>query len=217
MIISNHNLRYLPPTGGIGINHPICVDTRNIESFVGCFEKHIICINIMRIRIGHHQQMPVSGKLPAKTRQSDLAFLIKNLFRITCKCRGLRQWPIRGIYIIERRVAYTTPDRGEIAAPNLHMLKQLAIAKYCRLVTNQIPFPDLDVKVAVYHHALNLRVRESTNKSQSPNTRSCSDQLAVVRNIDGANAHCEAAARVVRRDASETPSGSWPCMIGLLV
>ena len=41
VIISNHNLRYLPPTGGIGINHPICVDTRNIESFVGCFEKHI--------------------------------------------------------------------------------------------------------------------------------------------------------------------------------
>ena len=41
VIISNHNLRYLPPTGGIGINHPICVDTRNIESFVGCFEKRL--------------------------------------------------------------------------------------------------------------------------------------------------------------------------------
>lgn len=137
VIISNHNLRYLPPTGGIGINHPICVDTRNIESFVGCFEKHIICINIMRIRIGHHQQMPVSGKLPAKTRQSDLTFLIKTLFRITCKCRGLRQWSIRWINIIERWGAYTTPYRGEIAASNLHMLKQFAIAKYCRLVTNQ--------------------------------------------------------------------------------
>ena len=39
--------------------------------------------------------------------------------------------------IIERWGAYTTPYRGEIAAPNLHMLKQFAIAKYCRLVTNQ--------------------------------------------------------------------------------
>ena len=82
MIISNHNLRYLSPTGGLGINHPICVDTRNIESIVGCFEKHIICINIMRLRIRHHQQMPVSGKLPAKTRQSDLTFLIKRARRL---------------------------------------------------------------------------------------------------------------------------------------
>ena len=35
----------------------------------------------------------------------------------------------------------------------------------------------------------------------------------MVRNIDWANAHCEAAARVVRRAARERPSGSWPCMV----
>ena len=51
----------------------------------------------------------------------------------------------------------------------------------------------------------------------NPRNFSCWDQLAVVRNIDWANAHCEVAARVVRRAASESPSGSWPCMIAQVV
>ena len=51
----------------------------------------------------------------------------------------------------------------------------------------------------------------------NPRNFICADQLAVVRNIDWANAHCEAAAKVVRRAVSESPSGSWPCMIARVV